>query len=212
METNAKKTLAYTSIIPKDSEEISNRRSLVLLHGYGSLMGDLAGLAPMIGNNNHYFCLNAPIELSFGYIPGSYSWFDTDEKNLETITNSVTLIKSTLDLIMQKHEIPYSEMVIGGFSQGGMVATHIGLTQKINFKGVISMSSRLLQDDMQITNQAPVFISHGTNDQVISVEEGRKSREILEKLKCNVSYKEYGMAHEIRQETINDLKEWLRKI
>ena len=142
-------------------------------------MGDLAGLAPMIGNHNHYFCLNAPIELSFGYIPGSYSWFDTDEKTLETITNSVTLIKSTLDLIMQKHEIPYSEMVIGGFSQGGMVATHIGLTQKINFKGVISMSSRLLQDDVQITNQAPVFISHGTNDQVISVEEGRKSREIL---------------------------------
>ena len=212
METNAKKTLAYTSIIPKDSEEISNRRSLVLLHGYGSHMGDLAGLAPMIGNNNHYFCLNAPIELSFGYIPGSYSWFDTDEKNLETITNSVTLIKSTLDLIMQKHEIPYSEMVIGGFSQGGMVATHIGLTQKINFKGVISMSSRLLQDDVQITNQSPVFISHGTNDQVISVEEGRKSREILEKLECKVSYKEYGMAHEIRQETINDLKEWLRKI
>ena len=212
METNAKKTLAYTSIIPKDSEEISNRRSLVLLHGYGSHMGDLAGLAPMIGNNNHYFCLNAPIELSFGYIPGSYSWFDTDGKTLETITNSVTLIKSTLDLIMQKHEIPYSEMVIGGFSQGGMVATHIGLTQKINFKGVISMSSRLLQDDVQITNQAPVFISHGTNDQVISVEEGRKSREILEKLECNVSYKEYGMAHEIRQETINDLKEWLRKI
>ena len=175
-------------------------------------MGDLAGLAPMIGNHNHYFCLNAPIELSFGYIPGSYSWFDTDEKTLETITNSVTLIKSTLDLIMQKHEIPYSEMVIGGFSQGGMVATHIGLTQKINFKGVISMSSRLLQDDVQITNQSPVFISHGTNDQVISVEEGRKSREILEKLECTVSYKEYGMAHEIRQETINDLKEWLRKI
>ena len=212
METNAKKTLAYTSIIPKDSEEISNRRSLVLLHGYGSHMGDLAGLAPMIGNHDHYFCLNAPIELSFGYIPGSYSWFDTDERTLETITNSVTLIKNTLDLVMQKHEIPYSEMVIGGFSQGGMVATHIGLTQKINFKGVISMSSRLLQDNMTITNQAPVFISHGSNDQVISVEEGRKSREILEKSECTVSYKEYEMAHEIRQETINDLKEWLKKI
>ena len=212
METNAKRTLAYTSIIPKDSEEISNRRSLVLLHGYGSHMGDLAGLAPMIGNHDHYFCLNAPIELSFGYIPGSYSWFDTDERTLETITNSVTLIKNTLDLVMQKHEIPYSEMVIGGFSQGGMVATHIGLTQKINFKGVISMSSRLLQDNMTITNQAPVFISHGSNDQVISVEEGRKSREILEKSECTVSYKEYEMAHEIRQETINDLKEWLKKI
>ena len=103
-------------------------------------------------------------------------------------------------------------MVIGGFSQGGMVATHIGLTQKINFKGVISMSSRLLQDNMTITNQAPVFISHGSNDQVISVEEGRKSREILEKSECTVSYKEYEMAHEIRQETINDLKEWLKKI
>ena len=184
----------------------------MLLHGYGSHMGDLAGLAPMIGGHNHYFCLNAPIELSLGYIPGSYSWFDTDERNLESITNSVNLIKSTLDVITQKHEILYSEMLIGGFSQGGMVATHMGLTQKINFKGVISMSSRLLENDLQITNQAPVFISHGINDQVISVEEGRKSRRILEKSECIVSYKEYDMAHEIRQETIKDLKEWLEKI
>ena len=212
METTAGKTLAYTSIIPKNSEEISNKRALVLLHGYGSHMGDLAGLAPMIGGHNHYFCLNAPIELSFGYIPGSYSWFDTDERNLESITNSVNLIKNTLDIITQKHEILYSEMLIGGFSQGGMVATHMGLTQKINFEGVISMSSRLLENDLQITNQAPVFISHGINDQVISVEEGRKSRRILEKSECIVSYKEYDMAHEIRQETIKDLKEWLEKI
>lgn len=175
-------------------------------------MGDLAGLSPMIGGQNHYFCLNAPIELSLGYIPGSYSWFDTDERTLETITNSVNLIKSTLDIIIQKYEIPYSEMLIGGFSQGGMVATHIGLTQKIGFKGVISMSSRLLKHDMQITNQSPVFISHGLNDQVISVEEGRKSRDILEKSGCAVSYKEYSMAHEIKQDTIGDLKEWLEKI
>ena len=74
------------------------------------------------------------------------------------------------------------------------------------------MSSRLLENDLQITNQAPVFISHGINDQVISVEEGRKSRRILEKSECIVSYKEYDMAHEIRQETIKDLKEWLEKI
>ena len=124
METNTKKTLAYTSIIPKDSEEISNRRSLVLLHGYGSHMGDLAGLAPMIGNHNHYFCLNAPIELSFGYIPGSYSWFDTDEKNLETITN---------------YDLPVKVLLLNN-SGDGMVKQW----QKLYYGGRLSASDKTL--------------------------------------------------------------------
>ena len=54
-------------------------------------------------------------------------------------------------------------------------------------------------------------MSHGTNDLVISIKDGRDTKELLDEYGYQIEYQEYPMAHEIREETISDLKDWLSK-
>ena len=56
-----------------------------------------------------------------------------------------------------------------------------------------------------------VFISHGTNDQVLSIEYARKSLAYLKTLNLHPIYKEYSEGHGINNEMFKDLVNWLKK-
>ena len=47
---------------------------------------------------------------------------------------------------------------------------------------------------------------------MIPVDDGRESRRLLQEWGYAPAYHEYDMAHEIRQEVIDDLVEWLRAV
>ena len=93
---------------------------------------------------------------------------------------------------------------------------HAGLTRPDIYKGAIILSSRvtqvdLLTDRIENLDKMPIFMSHGTNDMVISIKDGREAKELLDEYGYQIDYREYPMAHEIREETISDLKDWLSK-
>ena len=93
---------------------------------------------------------------------------------------------------------------------------HAGLTRPDIYKGAIILSSRLTQVDLFTDkivhlDKIPIFMSHGTNDLVISIKDGRGTKELLDEYGYQIEYQEYPMAHEIREETISDLKDWLSK-
>jgi phospholipase/carboxylesterase len=191
---------------------------VVLMHGFGSHMRDLAGLAPLINETDFiYVCPNAPIEMNIGFGQQGYAWFPAGgQTESDDIDKAVSQLQTSVDFAIDKYRPNQSNIYIGGFSQGGMMTMHAGLTRPDIYKGAIILSSRLTQVDLFTDkivhlDKIPIFMSHGTNDLVISIKDGRDTKELLDEYGYQIEYQEYPMAHEIREETISDLKDWLSK-
>ena len=95
------------------------------------------------------------------------------------------------------------------------MAIHSGLFSNNKYDGVIVLSSKLIHNNLIIRKNLPkdtkIFIRHGTLDNILDINEGRKINDELQKLGFEVDYKEYKMAHEINMNVINDLSFWLSK-
>lgn len=69
----------------------------------------------------------------------------------------------------------------------------------------------IVQENVEKLKNFPIFVTHGTFDQVLPIENGRATKEILSRLPVDLEYKEYPMAHEISQESLRDVSSWLSK-
>ena len=216
------KFLSYLRVLPEDHNPSSSYTVIILLHGYGSHMGDLAGLAPMINNTDFvYIYPNAPLEIDLGLGRRGYAWFppsgDSDDSSDSNISDSVTLLDATISDALDTLPVVKDKVLLGGFSQGGMMTLHYGLLRPNLFSGAISLSSKILDKTYLSTNintqkRMPIYISHGNLDQVIPVSEGRSSKEFLLDAGYEVDYFEYTMGHEISTENIDDLRQWLNRL
>src|SRR5204863_1933694 len=56
----------------------------------------------------------------------------------------------------------------------------------------------------------PIAIGHGTLDNVIGIEWGRRARALLEEAGAEVLYRETPMFHQIDPDFVRDVSEWLR--
>jgi len=116
--------------------------------------------------------------------------------------------------------IPSDKIVIGGFSQGCVMATLTGLTTERKLAGIVALSGWLpLRNKMKAmmsdhARNLPIFWGHGTMDPVVQYKWGQMSANILkEDLKVkDVTFKSYDMGHSSHPKEIQDLKEWLSNV
>ena len=205
--------LPYILSTPDHIDPKKNYDLIILLHGYGASMHDLAGLAPAINSEDYiYLFINAPIELNIGYGQTGYAWVPVGDSS--EIEKTSEMINSTIKDYLDKCELQISKRYIGGFSQGGMMTIHVGLSSKINFSGAIVLSSRMYPEheikfSVNNPDNTKIFMVHGIQDSVLPVEDGRNTKNHLIQLGFDLEYHEYNMAHEITLEVIEDLKNWL---
>jgi phospholipase/carboxylesterase len=102
-----------------------------------------------------------------------------------------------------------------GFSQGAIMSLSIMLTEPALLAGVVAMSGSLPREVLPIAAPPeqlqgfPVMQVHGTYDDVLPIEEGRAVRDHLSRLPVNLTYHEYDMAHQVTQESLDDVRSWL---
>ena len=188
---------------------------VVLMHGYGSHMGDLAPLVPMISREGYLFAFpNAPIRMEFGLEMVGYAWSAPLEADFDADGSAESLLKAFVDDVTSRYSVEEGRVVLGGFSQGGMMAFRHGLRHADRFPGIVALSSRLTPQDQpsgaaSSSHTQRIFIAHGTIDDVIHVQDGRSAHDILSRGGYPTEYREYDMAHQITHEVIADLSAWL---
>ena len=202
------------AVVPEDLTIDENSSVLFLMHGYGSHMGDLASLSGLIRHGSDLMiCPNAPFPLQLGFNQSGFSWgnYEDQENYTDHINESSERAFATIEAAKDQYGVDDSNLIVGGFSQGGSMALRIGFTQDRKFKGVLALSTILREDhkDSIQRSDVPTFVSHGTNDQVLDIKEGRYINETLKTLNIDVTYKEYAMAHEITRDCISDLSSWI---
>lgn len=205
-------------LIKKPKNILDKNPLLLLLHGYGSNEQDLFSFANDLPD--HYFVVSAraPFDLQYG----SYAWyainFDADENKFSDINQAKTsrdLVANFIDELLAQYHINKEEVTLIGFSQGAILSYSIALSYPEKVQNIAAMSGYLNPEmliDVYLKNtlsNLKCFISHGTVDQVVPVDWGRKAKPFLENLGVSCEYKEYPIGHGISPQNFNDLLQWL---
>ena len=212
-------TLKYLTIEPDDFHSDRRYPMVILLHGFGSHMSDLARLSSTIGAHGYvYVCPNAPIPLTLEYGDAGFAWTRIGEEGGDAAgLDAEKKLHSFIQDVTNRYHVQTEEMILGGFSQGGMMAYRLGLTNPDIFRGIAVLSGRLPNPDSLLARlpkrrTQAIFITHGIADTIIPVGEARQARELLESQGYVTEYQEYASGHEVSQDLVATLSNWIRRI
>lgn len=191
---------------------------LLLLHGYGSNEDDLFSFSTELPEDYYIIAARAPFDLQYK----SYAWyaitFDADEKKFSDhiqARESRDVIAVFIDELVANFPIDSTKVTLVGFSQGAILSYAVALSYPEKVQRVVAMSGYLNQEIIKedylknTFSNLDLFISHGTVDQVIPIEWGRKAKPFLENLGIKTTYKEYPIGHGVSPQNFYDFKNWL---
>jgi phospholipase/carboxylesterase len=190
--------------------------ALVLFHGRGTDERDLFPLLDMLDPERRMLGATARGPLSLP--PGGAHWYVVRRVGYpdpETFHSTFPQLAAWLDDLLAEHGIPPERTVLGGFSQGSVMAYALGLgAGRPRPAGILALSGFLprvegFQLDLDKAAGLPVAIGHGIHDPVISVEFGRDARDRLMGAGAAVTYRESPMAHTIDPGFMRELPGWL---
>jgi len=156
----------------------------------------------------------APLSLP----PGGWHWYVLGELGQpppDTFLPSYRKASSFLDALATETGIPRERTVLGGFSQGAMMAYALGLgADRPRPAGIIALSGFVpavegFELDLE-RPLPPIAIGHGAYDPVIGVEWGRRARELFEGAGVDVLNRESPLPHAVDPAFLQALQPWLR--
>ena len=191
--------------------------ALVLFHGRGADERDLFPLLDALDPERRLVGATPRGPLSLP--PGGAHWYalggiPTPEPT--TFRSSFRAAAEWLEEFLSEHELGYERLVLGGFSQGGVMSYSLGLGSGRPRPAALTVFSSFLPVvegfELDLSPPLPpIAIGHGTLDQVIEVEWGRQARERLENAGAEVLYRETPMFHQIDPGFVRDVSVWLEQ-
>lgn len=145
---------------------------VVLIHGYGADGDDLLSLGSMWSSllpNTLFVAPHGPMVCEMN--PSGNQWFGLGDWDPGRILNEVQDLTPSfnkyLDDLLKTYELPSEKLALVGFSQGAMLALHVGL-RRPQCAGVVAYSGAFLENSKEVLiGRPPVLLVHGTEDEVI---------------------------------------------
>ena len=197
--------------------------AVIWLHGLGADGHDFEPIVPELGladSKLRFVFPHAPVRpVALNGGMEMRAWYDIDLRaplsGTEDIRRSAAAVA---DLIAELRAagIDSRRIVLAGFSQGGVIALHLGLRHRAPLGGIMALSTYLhdpehLTDELSLENaDVPIFMAHGVLDPMIPVTRAITSREALLALHYRVEWHEYRMGHSVCPQEIADISRWLR--
>ena len=192
--------------------------ALVLLHGRGTSEQDLIPLLDVFDPRGRLVGAfpRGPLQLP----PIGSHWYVVEQVGYpdpETFNATYQRLGAWLDGLAERIGVPLENTVLGGFSQGAVMAWALGLGPgRPRPAGILAMSGFMptVPDfELQLSglDGFPVAITHGTRDPVISVDRGRQARDRAQAAGADVSYRETDVPHIVDPRVVPGLVAWLDK-
>jgi phospholipase/carboxylesterase len=156
------------------------RQLVVFLHGYGADGNDLIEIGRAwqgVMPNAAFVSPNAPHPC--GQNPTGREWFPlTDRAQNERwrgVCDAGPVLDRFLDAELARRNLPPSALALVGFSQGTMMALHVGLRRATAPFAIVGYSGLLVTEpdatpeaiDAQIKSRPPILLIHGDSDELI---------------------------------------------
>jgi len=190
----------------------------VLFHGFGASGDDLVPLAEVLGGPVRFVFPAAPIELG-GLYGESRAWWQLDLARLEAdlargvrtdrrgeippgLVEARSQVLGMLDALAARHPFTANQLVLGGFSQGAMLALDVALHRAAPPGGLILMSGTLIaeaewQPRLASLAGVPVMLSHGRQDGLLPFNVAEVVRDKLTAAGAVVDWRPFSGGHEI---------------
>lgn len=172
------------------------RQLVVLLHGYGADGNDLIDLGRYWAQalpEALFVAPNAPEPCAEN--PFGYQWFalalDRTISRLTGVPASRGVLARFLDELWGQTGLSARDTFLVGFSQGAMMALHVGLSLPEAPLGIVSFSGALIPPEGfgdGLPARPPVCLVHGDSDQVVDPALSREAAETLAAAGYDVSY------------------------
>jgi phospholipase/carboxylesterase len=202
--------------------------SVIWLHGLGADGHDFAPLVPQLRLPSslqvRFIFPHAPVRpvtLNYGF--RMRAWYDLvgitadAPEDAAGVAQSAALVNGFIGRECEAG-IAAKRIVIAGFSQGGAIALYAGLRFPEALAGVLALSTylplrdRLAAEASHANRSTPILMCHGTEDPVVALELGERSRDLLLRLGYAVQWIEYPMRHELCPAQIHDITQWLIRL
>ncbi|MHA6724241.1 alpha/beta hydrolase [Sphingomonas sp. RS2018] len=182
---------------------------IVLVHGYGSNGDDLISLAAMIRPalpDAAFVAPNAPSRIP--HIAAAHQWWPIETFSMAERAAGAAAAAPVLDKFISdelwKAGLTSDRLLLVGFSQGTMMALHVGLRREKPVAGIVGISGMLVAPDVlpaEIRSRPPVLLIHGTQDDVVPFRSMALAAEALEAEGVPVqTHASTGIAHSVGQD------------
>ena len=195
--------------------------SVIWLHGLGADGYDFAAIVDQLnlGEFNVRFIFphaeQNPVTINQGFV--MRSWYDirspdiASDQDEQGIRQSQQRINGLIEEQIAQG-ITSENIVLAGFSQGGVIALQTALRFPHKLAGVMALSTYLaladsLAAEKTAVNQTiPIFLAHGKQDPVIQIQWAYQTHSALIREGYQVDWHEYvGMPHSVSAEEIEDI-------
>ena len=159
------------------------KRLVVFLHGYGADGNDLIEIGrawqPLLPDTA-FVSPHAPEPC--GQAPVGRQWFpltfrDPDERWIG-VNKAAPALEKFLEQELARRQLPPSALALVGFSQGTMMALHVGLRRAVapaaivGYSGIFVLANNAGPETIaaDIRSRSPVLLIHGDRDDLIPVQ------------------------------------------
>jgi len=120
----------------------------------------------------------------------------------------VSFIDRALEMTFSRYAVDPAHVAVGGFSDGASYALSLGLTNGVLFTHVIAFSPGFLAPARQ-EGLPRLFISHGTQDQVLPIQQcSRRIVPLVERAGYEVRYREFDGPHTVPPAIAREAVDW----
>ena len=225
--------------IVRPTEPLKPEVVVVLCHGFGAPGNDLVPLAseflrsrPELEDRVEFVFPEGPGTIP--EVPGGRCWWQIDMLELQMaiaegrfremrqsvpplLPDARARLTALLTLLQAETCLPWSRFVLGGFSQGAMLATDVALRLETSPGGLIIYSGTLLAEP-EWKEFAPqraglrVLQTHGTLDPLLPFEAALWLRELLTEAGLEVDFHSFAGMHTIPGEAIRESAELIGEL
>lgn len=211
---------------------------VVLCHGYGAPGTDLVMLGdalfqerPELAGRVRFLFPEAPVSLADQGMPGGRAWWPLNIQRLQAQLQAGSVdelrtvappgldaardaLRTTLDAWRQEQGWDWSQLVIGGFSQGAMVSCETVAALSTSPAGLVALSGMLIHEPawrtgLQAKPGLPVFQSHGQYDVVLPYVSGVWLKDLLTEAGADLQFVPFPGGHQIPWEVLESLGDFL---
>ena len=202
--------------------------SLIVLHGLGADGNDFVPIAQeldlsAVGGARFVYphAPMRPVTMNGGYV--MRAWYDIAGTPQARVEDEAGLRASQAQieaLIAREvaRGMPAQRIVLMGFSQGCAMTLLTGLRHAERLAGLVGLSgylplaARTAAERSAANAGVPIFLAHGRDDPMITLDRATVSRDALLALGYEVEWHDYAMPHSVCMDEIVDLNRWLLRV
>lgn len=216
-----------TSLLERITIEPSTTATacVIWLHGLGDSGAGFAPVVPLLNlpqdHTIRFVFPHAPeqaVTINNGFVMPS--WYDIKNADLhnradmEGVLQSESLVRALINEQID-NGIKANNIILAGFSQGGVMSLFTGLRFEQSLAGIMALSCYLPVKD-QLPSQlsdanknTPILQHHGAQDDVVPMASGLMANDLLKNAGYKAQWKAYPMPHSVIPQQLSDIGVWI---